>query len=427
MKESDSIGLDYFYGHKEIELREGVEVTPYLHVDTPIKFLDFNIFVKRQETNFATKILFRNVPLNVPDEELVNLALCYGQPVGEVRRERLTNPKDKGKFGSNRTMDVLLNHGCAFENFYWMEGPLPSDQGRRVTVTHQNQPQQCSNCFGYSMAKYGPEMKLCPGNGNGRACKALDTERAKMGPYMRELQRLLGYKSLKAKFCRVGFNEEQMDDEDETDITFKTTYKSPIIEKDEQILTLQKEREDWRLEQENLKKELPVLQENLTKAKSKLEAMQKSVRQKSNQVKQAASITEKRLAEAISLDPNYLRDSPHLITLLAIFQERDDFTVDMENDTVKPVHADTFLKDTIKNIKELTDQKPELLSNDQCKERLGDIKNQLLDSVKQRWIKPGRRFSISSQTSSSSKRDRNEDLSVERINRQKVSVSLPPQ
>ena len=92
IKESDCTGLDYFYGHKEIELKEGVDVTPYLHVDIPIKFQDYNIIVKRQETNFATKILFRNVPLNVPDEELVNLALCYGQPVGGVKRERLTNP-----------------------------------------------------------------------------------------------------------------------------------------------------------------------------------------------------------------------------------------------------------------------------------------------------------------------------------------------
>ena len=60
----------------------GVDISPYLHTRTPIKFLDYEIYVKRQETNFATKVLFRNVPLNVPDEELLNLALCYGQPAG---------------------------------------------------------------------------------------------------------------------------------------------------------------------------------------------------------------------------------------------------------------------------------------------------------------------------------------------------------
>ena len=63
---------------------------------------------------------------------------------------------------------------------------------------------------------------MCPGNGNGRACKAMNTERAKMGSYMRELERLLGYKSIKAKFSSMGNMEESIEDDDE--ITFKTTY-----------------------------------------------------------------------------------------------------------------------------------------------------------------------------------------------------------
>ena len=234
IKDQDCIGLDYFFGHKEVELKEGVDVSPYLHVNTPIKYLEHDIFVKRQETNFATKILFRNVPLNVPDEEVINLALCYGQPVGVVRREKLTNMKDKGKIGSNRSLDVLLNPGCTFENYYWLEGPLPSDQGRRITVTHQNQPTQCSNCFGYSRQKYGTELNLCPGNGIGRVCKAMETERAKMGPYMRVLERLVGYKSLKARYSRVGVFEP-IEDEEESEVTDTTVYKSPVIERDEKI------------------------------------------------------------------------------------------------------------------------------------------------------------------------------------------------
>ena len=34
------MGLDYFYGHKEIELKAGVDLTPSIHTDTPIQFLD---------------------------------------------------------------------------------------------------------------------------------------------------------------------------------------------------------------------------------------------------------------------------------------------------------------------------------------------------------------------------------------------------
>ena len=428
INEDDCTGLDYFYGHKEIELKEGVDITSFLHVDIPIKYLDYNIIVKKQETNFATKILFRNVPLNVPEEELMNLALCYGQPVGSVKRERLFNQKDRGKFGANRSLDVLLNPGQAFENYFWLEGPLPSDQGRRITVTHQNQPQQCSNCFGYSTNKYGSQLGLCPGNGNGRACKEMNTERAKMGPYMKALERLLGYRSIKSKFSRMGPMNEPVIDEEDTEITFNTTYKSPIIEKNEQIQTLLNEQETLRLEHEKLRKELPILQENLTKTTSKLSAVQKKVHQKSKQIHQASSITEKRLAEAISLEPAYLRDNPHLVTLLAVLQERDDFDVDTDTEVVKPVHEETFMKETIKNVMELTTKNSELLpiQADQCQERLGDVKTQLLESVKKIWIRSGsRRNSICSESSVYSKRDRDEELSSERSNRPRTSLTPP--
>ena len=164
---------------------------------SPINYLEYEIYVKKQETHSATKILFRNVPLNVPDEELIILCLCYGQPVGGVKREMLTNPSDRGKVGSNRTLEVILNSGASLENYFWLEGPLPSDQGRRITVTHQNQQQQCSNCFSFARPKYGMSDEFrCPGNGKGKACKEMGTEQMKMGPYMKELERVVGFKSL---------------------------------------------------------------------------------------------------------------------------------------------------------------------------------------------------------------------------------------
>ena len=415
IKEEDTIGIDYFYGHKEIELKPDVDVTPYLHDNIPTKYMEFDIIVKQQETNFSTKILFRNVPLNVPDEELVNLALCYGQPVGTVKRERLTNPKDKGKIGSNRTLDVILNPGQSFENYYWLEGPLPSDQGRRIIVTHQNQSQQCSHCFGYTKAKYGTDLVICPGNGNGKACKALETERARMGPYMRVLQKVLGYRSLKAKFSRMGPMEEQSDDE-ESEVT--VTYKSPIMEKDEKILTLQGEKEKLLQEKEQIEKKFPELKENLSKTKSNLTALQKKVKQKSHQISQATEITEKRLAEAISLEPSYLRDNPHLVTLLAVLQERDDFDVDAENGVIKPIHEDSFLKNTVDKVFTLSQEASEKsIEVELCKERIGDVKNQLLNSVKQRWIRSGRRDSFGSQASMGSKRGRDDEPPDERASR----------
>lgn len=245
---------------------------------------------------------------------------------------------------------------------------------------------------------------------------------------MKLLQKVLGYRSLKARFSRSGSMEEQepLLDDDDTEVSFKPNYKSPIVEKDEIIIALQKEKEVLRQEQDQLKKDFPEMQEDLTKLKSKLVAVQKTVRQKSNQINQAAAITEKRLAEAISLDPSYLRDTPHLVTLLAVFQERDDFDIDAENKVVKPVHEEAFLKETVKNMMNLSNLESENqhIEIEQCKERLGDVKNQLLESVKQRWIRPGRRDSFGSQASYNSKRDREDDTDFDRSNRPRTLSSL---
>ena len=268
----------------------------------------------------------------------------------------------------------------------------------------------------YSKVKYGGE--LCPGNGNGRACKALGTERAKMSPYMRELEKMVGYKSIKAKFSHMGNMEEFYVDSEETELSFNTVYKSPILEKDEKIQALEKEKENLSVEKEKL-------QENLTKAESKLTAVEKVVKLKTKQLSQATAFTERRLAEMISLGHSSLEGNPDLIPLLAILQERDNLNVDRERDEITPVHEENFLGETLKTVFDKSSRNPEI-QFDQCKERLGSVKNQLLDSVKQRWIKQGsgRRHSIgSSIMSGGSKRDR-EDQSQDRNNRQRTTSPL---
>ena len=403
VKVDDAIGLDYsgWYGHKEVELKEGVDLTPYLHTDTPLEYLEFEITVKKQETHSATKVLFRNVPLNVPDEELLNLSLCYGTPVGKVKRERCTNQNDRAKLGSNRTVDVILNPGASFEKYFWMEGPLPSDQGRRVTVTHQGQLQQCSNCFSFAKPKYGiSEEFKCPANGNGKACKEMGMDRTKMAPYMKALERLIGYKSLKARYSTVGSQEEVYVDEEESEVSFKTVYKNPIIERDEKIQTLEKEHQA-------LKDQLPPMQEELLKTKK--EAMQKAQSIKTNLFRQAAQVTEHKVAETIRTDPSFLTNSPHLVPLLSLFQDRDEFSIDTENDMVKPIVEEEFLKGIAMNIDATAQQKETLPSETELyMERLGEVRNLVLENVKKRWIRPGRRDSIASQTSS--KRGREDDI-----------------
>ena len=88
-------------------------------------------------------------------------------------------------------------------------------------------------------------------------------------------------------------------------------------------------------ERDVLVKEIPHLKENLSKSESKLCAVQKSVKVKVRQLNQASAFTERRLAELISLNPNSLDINPDLVPLLAILQERDNFSVDTENEVIK--------------------------------------------------------------------------------------------
>ena len=424
IKQSDTEAIDYTtgsYGHREIELKQGVDFSSYLTGNTPVKYLGHDIIVKKQQTNNTTKILFRNVPLNVPDEEIINLSMCYGQPQGWVNREKLFNIKDRGKVGSNRTVEVLLNDGASFENYYWLEGPLPGDQGRRITVTHQGQPQQCSHCFSNDFPKYDmPLSQRCPAQGNGRACKLIGTPRARMTPYMKDLERTVGFTTLKIKQARLGGNRagyEINEDKDLDQVEEELIYKTPIMERDERILTLEKEKDE-------LNSDLPELKEKVKKLTKQLEAEKKEKTLKEIRVSKAMNITEQRVAEAIKSDYSFLVDNPQLITILSLFQERSEFEVDMINGVVKPIQEEGFLEVICKDINDITEPAELSIPMDMVKERVGEVKNKVLEGPKRRWIKNdggSRRNSISSMVSSQSKRDRESFETDGRMNRQRLA------
>ena len=60
---------------------------------------------------------------------------------------------------STRYVDVELSKRSCMMNYYWIEGPLSGDQGRRVLVLHNGQTSLCSHCpkkagpDGYSKGK----------------------------------------------------------------------------------------------------------------------------------------------------------------------------------------------------------------------------------------------------------------------------------
>ena len=79
---------------KEVKFKPSVDTTPYLR-DQPIIFKDHSITVKKQRQNII-RVTFKNVPLNVPDEETLNLCAAYGKPADNiVHYETLNNIKGK--------------------------------------------------------------------------------------------------------------------------------------------------------------------------------------------------------------------------------------------------------------------------------------------------------------------------------------------
>ena len=428
IKHQDCLGIDYTtgrYDHREVQLKPGVDVNPYITGNTPMQFKNHNIFVKRQ-TNNITKVLFRKVPLNVPDEEILNLCICYGEVVEEVKREKLCNKKDKGMLGSNRSVDVILRDGASFENYYWMEGPLPGDQGRRITVTHPSQPQQCSHCFSYDGPKYGISLEeRCPAKGNGKACKEMEIkERAKMTDYMYHLEKWLGYVSLKTKYFRNQpiFNgngiaaydklENRNDDED-TEVSFATKITNSIIEK---LLLLEKAQE-----------RMPALIQELKNTKAVLKSRKEEQRIGEARFNLANKIAEERIAETVRTSPDFMTDNPHLISMLAVFQERDQFEVDVLTGDIKPNNEDDFLKviadDVIKFAKQ-TDHSP--FTIDQYKDRLKELKSHVLGKMKEdKRFFPGTTaksvvFGRWDSTSSSCSKRHLEDMAERRSSRPRV-------
>ena len=177
------------YDTKEIKLKPGVDPMQYL-TTAPIKFLDHEVEVRIQSAK-VTQVVFKHVPLNIPDEEIIHLCQCYGEPMNNQVYYDKPNNSTRGVAiaGATRSVEMKMLPGKQFENFYWMEGPLEGDQGCRITVLHPGQSQQCSHCL--------RREDRCPGAGVGKACKDKGTKRGAIADYMRHLMLQHNYKSLK--------------------------------------------------------------------------------------------------------------------------------------------------------------------------------------------------------------------------------------
>ena len=177
------------YDTKEINLKPGIDANKYI-TQVPIEYKGHMISVTQQSVG-TIKVTFRNVPMNIPDEEIINLCESYGTPVDNIVHYEQMPRAYRGLKGPNRSVNMRMNPGKQFENFYWVEGPLEEDVGCRITVLHTGQQAQCSHCL---------RRTNCPAMGNGKACLSLQTPRGKIADYMRYLKESHNYMSLKMQY-----------------------------------------------------------------------------------------------------------------------------------------------------------------------------------------------------------------------------------
>ena len=163
----------------------------------------------------VTKVRFRNVPIYVPDEELFHLASFFGKVKDDlVTYERHKGDSLRGLENGTRAIDMELTEGKSFMNYIWLAGPLPVDKLARITIAHDGQKQQCSNCL--RTAHEG-----CPAGAVGKLCREMKTDTMSVENYMRSLNENYKYKSLKDQYLSSLANPDPVDGLDIINSTVK--------------------------------------------------------------------------------------------------------------------------------------------------------------------------------------------------------------
>ena len=410
----DCVSFDYNTGRydtRQIKFKAGVSIDMYVTKE-PITFKDHMITTKKQLHNI-TRVTFRNVPLNVPDEEIIELCNCYGKPVNnQVFYELLSNSKNKGHTGSTRYVDMEFTQGMVMQNYYWMEGPMHGDQGRRVLVLHNGQQSQCSNCL-----RTGPTG--CPAQGNGKLCIEMKTPRAKMIQYMNSLKIKVGYSSMKTKFLELharNFPSLQGSDNitanmEESEDIENLFPSNPIEEKDKEIAKLKKEVSNLA----EVPTELAALKETLTKVSAQLKIAKQDVQISRKKLEFAQKATEEKLIEDITNPEGYRADNI-MIGVYSATLDEDQFNFDeTQQDTVnRKSRKDLFL----------SMQKKLDLDNPKHSERFSEVKNLILEKVKTTKNSRLRSRSISSQGSAKRYRSK-EECGNERSSTRPKTTNIP--
>ena len=200
----DVVGIDFHAGSElaaEVQLKKEVDPSKYVGKRSELNNLIFE--VSKVETD-STKVTFKSVPLNIPDEELIHLVKCYGGKMEkeQVEHEKLIKKTKKGhtvEFTSTtRYINATFPPNKRLKRFYWMQGPLPKDPMRRIVIEHAEQfGRQCGHCLRNSADPVNP----CNYNGKTAACRKNNFEgRLTLSKYFAQLRDEDSYVSLKTQY-----------------------------------------------------------------------------------------------------------------------------------------------------------------------------------------------------------------------------------
>ena len=365
LKMEDCLGIalrTHRYDTKEIKLKKGVDPTPYLRA-TPVLFKGHEITIRKQMNNL-TRVTMKNVPFNIPDEEIIHLCKVYGEPINNKVHYENPTRNSRGVPGSTRSVEMKLTPGMQFENYYWMEGPLSDDQGCRITVLHAGQVQQCSHCL--------RRGHFCPGGGNGKACESLKTQRGKLGDYMKYLKERHNYTSMKMQYMEEQFPALGCKPEG----GFGNIVESQSTEPEDELGDDQKSKE-------SMISDMNALKEQLTQAKAQVRVEQNIASRATKKLEHVEKVASQRIVESMP-GANFEEDSNHLAMLLATVLKNDDFEYDMFADKVEPKSSSEFLKKIEEHCGDIPDKEA----------KLSLVRNKVLEKMK-RTVRRERKLSAS--------------------------------
>ena len=374
------------YDLREIKFKPGVSTSSY-ETGAPLEFKNHLVSVRQQLKN-VTRVTFKNVPLNVPDEEIINLCVCYGKLVdGIVHYETLRNINGRNLSGSTRFVDMYLDEGKSFFNYYWMEGPLPGDAGKRIVVLHNGQSTQCSNCL---------RTSGCPALGIGKACEKAGTPRSKMSTYMKHLRSSVGYVSLKIKHTEkqarmfpslIGLPGEKSSEQEVDGVWAMKEDDSRTCE----ILNPIEERDKTILEQTQQIEQLTVFRNKSELLEIELEKFKAENQKFQKKLTFTRKATEERICENISNKTSY-RDDPLLVAVLSATLNEDEIDTEFEENVNNGVadHISRKEQFLLNSLDSKIDGKDDIQ-----KERLSHLKMQVIEKLRTTKIRKSskRRYS----------------------------------